>query len=249
VDKNFAFKREMSKMKLTKNYHNIVLSLVLTFVFILSTDARADLFDDWTVVENNSGIANTYIDQISLDVTAFGAAMVDFTFSNVGSNPAAITGIYVEDGTLLGLASVIALDPIADDPTRSGIVFGQPAHPSNMPGWSTLNPQFYSNSGLTVGSNGAPDGVSPGESLVLRYALQSGKTFPDVLRAIGVGFDPSTYYVGGIWTEDHIRIGLHIQDVGQDSDTFILTPVPPSVIIGILGMGVSVAGLKMRKFA
>jgi len=169
---------------------------------------------------------------------------VDFTFTNAGPNPAAITGIYVEDGSLslLGLASVIALDPIADDPSRDGIILGQPAHPSNMPGWSTLNPQFYASSGLTVGSGGAPDGVSPGESVLLRYVLQSGKTFPDVIAALNLGFtNPAPL--------NSIRIGLHVQDIGQYSDSFILTPVPPSVIIGLLGLGVSVAGLKLRKFA
>ena len=146
-----------------------VCSLV-ALVGFFTVGARADMYNpswQWRIVENNSGLFSTYASQLSVNVTPFGS-MVDFTFSNEGPNPCSITGIYFEDGTLLGLASVIALDPIADDPSRDGIVFGQPAHPSNMPGWSTLNPKFYSSSAFTVGSNGAADGVSPGESLVLR---------------------------------------------------------------------------------
>jgi hypothetical protein len=226
--------------------HIVFLNLVLIFVAILSTEAQADMFDQWRIVENNSGLYSTYANQLSVDVTQFGS-MVDFTFSNVGPNPSAITGIYFEDGTLLGLASVIASDPFADDPSRDGLVLGQPAHPSNMPGWSTLDPKFYASSAFSVGSSGAPDGVSPGESVVLRYALHSGKTINDVLNAIHVGFDPSTYYVGGSWTQDHIRIGLHVQDIGQESDSLILTPAPASVIIAMLG--ICVAGIKLRKFA
>ena len=54
-------------------------------------------------------------------------------------------------------------------------------------------------------------------------------------------------YVGGIWTQDHIRIGLHVQDLGGESDTLILTPVPGAWILGVLGL--SVAGIKLRKHA
>jgi len=227
------------------NRRFVLLSIILICGTILSTEAQADMFNSswtWSIVENNSGLYSTYANQLSVDVTQFGS-MVDFTFSNVGPNPSAITGIYFEDGTLLGLASVIALDPIADNPTRSGIVFGQPASPSNMPGWSTLDPKFDASSAFTVGSNGAQDGVSPGESLVLRYTLQSGKTFDDVIAALNLGFTNP----GPTAPRNSLRIGLHVQDLGQDSDSLILTPVPASVVIGMLG--ICVAGLKLRKYA
>jgi hypothetical protein len=112
-----------------------------------------------------------------------------------------------------------------------------------MPGWSTLDPKFDASSAFSIGSNGAPDGVSPGESVVLRYALQSGKTFPDVMAALNLGFtnpDPTA-------PRNSIRIGLHVQDIGAESDSLILTPIPASVILGILGMGV--VGIKLRKYA
>lgn len=216
--------------------------IALVLVILLSTDARADLYGSWAVVENNSGIVSTYADQLSVNVTPFGT-MVDFTFSNEGPNPCAITGFYFEDGSLLALASVIAEDADADDPARDGLVFWQPASPSNMPGWSTLDPKFYASSAFTVGSKGAPDGVSPGESLVLRYTLQPGKIFADVITALNLGFtnpDPTV-------PRDSLRIGLHIQDIGEESDSLILTPVPGAFLLGLLGMGV--AGMKLRKFA
>jgi hypothetical protein len=108
-----------------------------------------------------------------------------------------------------------------------------------------VDPVFYASSAFSVGAGGAPDGISPGESVVLRYMLQSGKTFPDVISALNLGFtnpDPTV-------PRDSLRIGMHVQDVGIYSDTFILTPVPPSVIIGLLGLGAGVIGLKLRKFA
>ena len=230
----------------TQEHHVSFLSLVLVLLVILSSQAQADMYDpswEWGLVENNSGSFSTYADQLSVDVTPFGAAMVDFTFSNKGPNPCSITGIYFEDGTLLGLASVIALDPFADDPSRSGIVFGQPAHPSNLPGWGTLDPQFDVSSAFTVGANGAPDGVSPGESVVLRYMLLPGRTFDDVIAALNLGFtnpDPTE-------PRNSLRIGLHVQDLGAQSDSLILTPVPGAFLLGLLGLGV--VGLKLRRFA
>ncbi|MHC4351549.1 MAG: hypothetical protein ACYS0H_02415 [Planctomycetota bacterium] len=232
----------MSPLFVTKYRFCFLVALVSFF----AVGANADMYNpswQWRIVENNSGQYSTYASQLSVDVTPFGGSMVDFTFTNAGPNPSAITGIYVEDGTLLGLASVIALDPIADDPSRSGIVFGQPAHPSNMPGWSTLDPKFYASSGFSVGSGGAPDGVSPGESVVLRYILQSGKTFDDVITALNLGFtnpDPTV-------PRDSLRIGLHVQDIGQESDSLILTPVPGAWVLGMLGLGI--AGVKLRRHA
>jgi hypothetical protein len=217
---------------------------LVALVGLFAVGANAGMYDpswQWRIVENNSGLYSTYANQLSVNVTPFGS-MVDFTFSNEGPNPCAITGIYFEDGSLLGLASVIALDPLADDPSRDGLVFGQPAHPSNMPGWATLNPMFYASSAFSVGSNGAPDGISPGESLVLRYALQSGRTFDDVIAALNLGFtnpDPTAH--------TSLRIGLHVEDLGQDSDSMILTPVPGAWILGVLGL--SVAGFKLRRHA
>jgi hypothetical protein len=86
--------------------------------------------------------------------------------------------------------------------------------------------------------------------------LKENKTFADVINAINVGFNPDLYYDGGDaydgWTEPSLRIGIHVQGIDgpwgcDQSDTYILTPVPGSVLLGMLGL--SVAGLKLRKFA
>jgi hypothetical protein len=44
-----------------------------------------------------------------------------------------------------------------------------------------------------------------------------------------------------------LRIGIHVQAIGisGNSDSFIMTPVPGAVILGMLGL--SVAGWKLRK--
>ncbi|MBC8468429.1 MAG: hypothetical protein H8D56_03065 [Planctomycetes bacterium] len=44
-------------------------------------------------------------------------------------------------------------------------------------------------------------------------------------------------------------IGLHVQgtDTPEGSEGYIHTPIPPSMVIGLLGMGI--AGIKLRKYA
>jgi hypothetical protein len=231
--------------------HIIVLNLVLICVAILSTEARADLYDTWAVVENNSGMSGIVASQLSLEVTDPGVSgQVLFTFKNNGSYSFYISDIYFDDGTLLGIASIDNSDP--------GVSFGFPASPSDLPGGNTVYPPFVTSLSADNDS-GAVNGINPGESLGIYFDLSGVNTFADTINALNVGFDPSVYYTGSGsydgWTEANLRIGVHVQGIddgpwGPDkSDTYLLTPVPPSVIIGMLGLGVGVLGLKLRKYA
>jgi hypothetical protein len=224
-------------------------SLVLVFLVIMPREARAELYG-FDVVENNSGIAGTIATQLSVEVTDPGTTVVIdsvehnqvlFTFSNTGSEASSITDLYFEDGSLLLLAAVLDNPPNVD--------FQSPPNPGNLPGWETLDPPFDATSDFSVDSN-PPQllarGVNPGESLGLLYTLQSGGNFADVIAALGLGVtnpDPEA-------PRDSLRIGLHVQGIGpnDEGDSFILmTPIPASVVLGILGLGV--AGWKLRKYA
>ena len=149
----------------------VALSLVL-----LSTQVQADMYEpwwEWSFVENASG--GGYLDQISLDLAEFGD-QVDFTFS-VGDGPsgATITGIYFEDGTLLGLAQVVVNDATAINGDFDGIELSTTS--KNLPGGKGLDPKFEATSAFSVDVQGVEPGVSPGESVTLRYDLQSDQTF------------------------------------------------------------------------
>ena len=236
-------------------HHIIVLSLVLAFVVIMSTEARGDLYDNFGIVENNSGIAGSIASQLSLNVTDPGTPVdiggvlhnqVLFTFNNAGPLASSITDIYFEDGTLLLLADIYDID--YDASLYTGLDFGQTASPSSLPGGATLDPAFSATAALSVDSESPikANGVNPGESLGLLYTLQSGKDFNSVITALNLGFtnpDPTA-------PRNSLRIGLHVQGTGENenySDSFILTPVPGAFLLGMLGLGV--AGVKLRKFA
>ncbi len=71
----------MLVVRKTKRYMTF-LSLVLVFVVILSTEARAVMYGSWAVVEKNSSIPGQVAAELSVEVTDPGGGQVLFTFSN-----------------------------------------------------------------------------------------------------------------------------------------------------------------------
>lgn len=248
--------------------HIVFLSLVLIFVANLSTEVRADLFH-FGAISDNSGVSGLMATQLSLEVTDYGSNQVLFEFKNniapyEVSNPeeGIIGSLFFEDGALLGVASII------DDPLNAAnpVDFETPLNPAskNFPAGGTLSSPFQTTAhfwSTNVGS--IANGVNPGEQVGIVFDLLNGNTFGNVITAINSGFtssDPSIYDKDGnlLYAGTTLRIGVHVQNLGGDedgdgtlgdySDSFIVTtPVPASVVIGMLG--ICVAGLKLRKFA
>ena len=220
------------------------LSLVLVFVVILSTEARADLYGFKNITNNLAGDAAIGEAQLFVDVTDPGGGQVLFTFSNIGPEASSITDIYFDDGPLLGPPTVIDSPP--------GTSFSLFASPPNLPGWSTMVPPFEATAGFSADSDppAQPYGVNPGESMGILFDLEGTNTFANVIDAINLGFtqpsDPSDPL--DPWFSDSLRVGIHAQGFDSGgSEGYIMTPVPGAVILGILGLGV--AGWKLRKFA
>jgi hypothetical protein len=254
----------MSELR-TKKGHIIFVSLILAFVVILSTGARAEIYS-FAAITANSGVQDTLAAQLSLEVTEYsttpGDHQVLFTFYNNGLAPyqvaapieSTITKTFFDDGTLFGVATVI------NGPGVEYSAIGWSDTPT-LPGGGTLLPPFETTAGFGATAdppagylkNGVdawnPSGSSPIEYVGIVFDLKTkeGGTeyydIDDVIAAIGLGFnDP--------FNEDALRIGIHVQSIGGEdgnSDAFILTPVPGAVLLGVLGLGV--AGVKLRKFA
>lgn len=155
--------------------------------------------------------------QLYVDITDAGASQALFTFYNIGADASSIADVYFDDGTLLGIASVI---------NGAGVSFASPANPGNLPGANNATPAFQTTAGFSADSDAPaqPNGV-----------LQAGKSFADVLNAIGLAGNP-----GGL------RIGLHVQGfAGGGSESFVNTvgqvmlPVPEASqwMMLLAGMG------------
>ena len=216
-------------MKSRKFRVSLYAFLFLSFV-LAPGDSRADLFT-FAAISNNSSQSGSMGPLFSLEVTQPADGQALFTFRNnlVAPYTGTILTAFLDDGALLGISQLI--EPSGVDFYESGA--------QNFPGGGTLAPQF--DTSFSAKKEGAAsNGIDPGEYLGILFDLQSGKTFSDVTDAIQLGFlgdGPGSLRVG-------IQVG-RIQP-GDQSDSFLLTPVPGAVILGLLGLGV--AGLKLRKF-
>ena len=167
-----------------------------------------------------------------VDVTDAGSNRVLFTFSNTGPEDAAITDVYFDDGTLLGIAGLIDSD---DDALGSfgdpGVDFSPGASPGDLPGGEAIG--FMVTVGFLADSDSPPphNGVNPLESLGIVFDLQAGGTIADVLSELA---------------DETLRIGIHVQGfAGGGSESFVNIPVPEPGSALLVAMGL--AGLARRR--
>lgn len=240
----------MSASRMEKRYMGMV-SLVFVFVVILSTAARAELYG-FAAVSNNSGVSGQMAAQLSLEVKDIGSNQVEFIFKNNIAPYAVDPGLTgsiellaFEDGILLDLVTINPYPNLLDN--QSVVSFLEDPSPTGtaLPNSDlTITQNFFA-----VDATSAPSkkGVNPYEAVGIVFDLVADNSFANVIAALNQGF------TGPIVSGKSLRIGIHVISIGAigeedgDSDSFILTPVPGAVILGMLGLGV--AGIKLRKFA
>lgn len=183
------------------------------------------------ITGNSPADCATGVAQLSVDVTPFGLGQVLFTFSNAGPAASSIADVYFDDGTLLGIASLIDADENGGNP---GVDFSLGAAPPNLPGGNLVG--FVATAGFSADSDPPvqPNGVNPLETLGVVFNLLPGKTFADTIAALTNGQD--------------LRIGIHVQGfAGGGSESFVNLPVPEPGTALLLGLGLAaLAGARRR---
>ena len=199
---------------------------ILTISFTWATSASAVQLGFDCISNNFAADCATGEAQLAVDVTDPGGNQVLFTFSNTGPNPSAITDVYFDDGSLLGISTVI------NDP--GFVEFSVPATPGNLPAANNANPPFVTTAGFSADADPPPafKGVDPGEELGILFALQTGRTFADVLTELGNG---------------DLRIGVHVQDFALGgSESFVNPPLPEPGVALLLAEGLAFLAIARR---
>ena len=203
--------------------------------------ARAALYGFTPISFHSGAAANAVAAQLSLDVTRSGSQAL-FTFTNDGPVPSTITGTYFDDG--VGILDSL-LTPI-DGP---GVSFRAGGSPANLPAPNVpyhFGADFWATAKSPAGL-GKKGVDNTGEFVTIPFTLEYGRSFADVLAALDAGVANPTSRL------DTLRIGMKVQAIGTAgaSDAFLLAPapapIPGALILGLLGL--SAAGLKMRRFA
>lgn len=219
------------------------LSSLSLFIFLFSSVYSNALRVNFLCISSNSA-DNCAVGQTQLfvDVLPEGTDDVRFTFYNMGDKRSSITGVYFDDGTLLGISQVLDED---ENGGSDGVDFTSgSASPPNLPGAASVDPAFNTTAGFLADADSPQrqqNGVNPGEWLGIVFDLQSQQNFDSVIHDLETGA---------------LRIGLHV--IGFDnggSESFInstAVPLPPALSFFITGLaGLSVVRRKIirRAFA
>lgn len=193
-----------------KNLSSIIILLSGLLVNPVSVAALSLGFTCLT--NNNAAGCGLGESQFTVDVIDNGNDQVRFDFFNQGTENSFIADIYFDDGTLLGISSLVDSDDgVGGD---SNVDFSIFAKPSNLPGANNATPAFETTAGFSADNDpGAANGVDPDEFLGIIFDLKSGKTFFDITNDLLSG---------------NLRIGIHGQGfIGGGSESFVnIQPVP-----------------------
>lgn len=190
---------------------------VLSLVVGLAAPASAVTLGFGCITNTLAGNCTIAEAQMTVDVTDPGGGRIGFTFHNSGPAASSITGVYWDDGALLGIFSITN--------TPGLVEFSSPATPGNLPGGNLAAPPFVATAGFSVNSNTPvqPLGVNPGEMLLVTYTLIGGMTFADAIQDLSDG---------------SLRVGIHVQGFASGgSESLVNVPVPEPGTFALFAAG------------
>ncbi len=215
---------------------------LLCVLVATSPAAHAVSYGFQNITRNSAANAAAGEAQLFMDVTDAGSGRVSFVFTNLGPAASSITDVYFDDGTLLGISSVI---------NGPGVNFSEGAAPKDLPGRNNIDPRFRTTKDFSADSNPPtqPNGVNPGERLELITELINGRTFADTIAALAAG---------GV--DGGLRVGIHVQGFANGgSESFVngralppppppgpVVPEPSSALLAAIAFGMVGGSLRRR---
>jgi len=239
---------------------SVGIALCVCAVFLFPSIAQAEVlpasagiedaltFPFYAITSNDPCNAATGEQQLFMDVFNNGGR-AKFRFRNEGPVHSSITGIWFDDGSLLGIDRIIDVDTITDPCVLDGhedVDFERNGN-QNLPGGGDMEYPFVAIKAFTVKSEPPPpaEGVESNDPIYgntewvqIEFELQPGQSLANVLEELMTG-DPYPT----------LRVGIHVQSFNGDVDTsesFVNSPIPEPMTICLVGLG-GLALLRKRR--
>ncbi len=201
-----------------RRYPFFVLFSAWIFAILLCESSSAIIISFDSITSNGVGSPGIAEDQLfveALDV----AGDASFRFFNTGPDASNISEIYFDDGSLLGISTIIDSPPTVD--------FEEGASPGNLPSGNSISPAFEVTAGfLAEAGNPSPKkGVAPLEEVTIIFDMQGTQTFQSVLDELADG---------------RLRIGIHVTafDNGA-SESLVNVPIPEPATLSLMLLGLT----------
>lgn len=188
----------------------LLIAASLLFVPITARAATLTTLSFDNITGNNAIDAAIGEAQLFVDVLDDGCpAQIQFKFRNTGPAASSITDIYFDDDEL---SPVLASLFVGAD-SGAGVEFEAGASPGNLPGGNDPDVDFSATASADSTSPAQPNGVNPGEFVIIGFSLAAGVDCADVIDALESG---------------SLRVGIHVQGfAGGGSESFVNVPPPP----------------------
>jgi hypothetical protein len=219
----------------------------------MATPVQAVVYDFDYQVWGNSSIALVHAAgrQLFVDVTEDATSAANdvlFTFTNaIPYAESRIVNLYFDMGAHTDLFATMAIQE-----QSAGVSLSMPGNRPNMdigPAFDNAFTEDYT-AGRISSNVSSINGINPGEHLVLKATLGTGKSFADVIAAMNTGIDDNQVTA---------RTGLRISEIihriwGEQADdehgafvTANLIPVPEADTWGMMLAGLGLVGFGVRR--
>ena len=210
---------------------SILLLSVLLLIGVFAPHAYATPVRlGFTCVSNNNAVSAAIAEaQVFVDVYT-SANQAHFKFWNIGANTCSLTDVYFDDGTLLGIASIIDAD---EGGGHAGVDFERGAKPTELPNGP---PDFETTAGFSADSD--PPVPTWGVE-----ASNPANEWLEIIFDINPKSTPDAVF--GELETGELRIGIHVQSIGPYSESLV-NIIPEPATIAILALG-SIALLSTKR--